>query len=119
MTNNTGNNNASYITKKPALGSIDDKYGKPPNIELHIGKIPVFVAGNSDGDLQMLEYVTDNNPKGKSLQLLVHHDDPQRKYSYDKGVEKTLEEAKTRDWNVVSMKNDFIKIFPTNVTGMK
>jgi hypothetical protein len=119
MTNNTGNNNASYIFRTPVLGSIDDKYGKPANIQLHIGKIPVLVAGNSDGDLQMLEYVSDNNPKGKSLEILVHHDDPEREYSYDKGVEKTLKEAKIQNWNVVSMKNDFINIFPTNDTSIK
>jgi phosphoglycolate phosphatase-like HAD superfamily hydrolase len=116
VTNNTGNNNTSYLIRTPALGSIDDKYGKPPNIQLHIGKIPVLVAGNSDGDLQMLEYVSDNNPKGKSLELLIHHDDKAREFSYDKGAEKALEEAKNNDWNIVSMQSDFIDIFP-NVNG--
>jgi len=119
MTNNTGNNNASYLIRTPELGSIDDKYGKPPNIQLHIGKIPVLVAGNSDGDLQMLEYASDNNPKGKSLEILVHHDDPKREYSYDKGAEKALQEAKNQDWNIVSMKNDFLNIFPRNETSIK
>ena len=111
-TNNDINSNKSFIFREPVLGSFDNTYEKPANIALHIGKVPVIVAGNSDGDLQMLEYADDNNPTGKSLKILIHHDDPIREFSYDKGAEKVLEESKERDWNIVSMKDDFVTIFP-------
>jgi hypothetical protein len=111
-TNNDINNNKSFIFREPVLDSFDNTYEKPANIALHIGKVPVIVAGNSDGDLQMLEYSDDNNPTGKSLKVLIHHDDPIREFSYDKGAEKVLEEAKKRNWNIVSMKDDFTIIFP-------
>ena len=111
-TNNDINNNKSFIFREPVLGSFDNTYEKPANIALHIGKVPVIVAGNSDGDLQMLEYADDNNPTGKSMKLLIHHDDPKREFSYDKGAEKVLEESKKRNWNIVSMKDDFATIFP-------
>jgi hypothetical protein len=111
--NNDINNNKSFIFREPVLDYFDNTYEKPANIALHIGKVPVIVAGNSDGDLQMLKYADDNNPTGKSLKLLIHHDDPLREFSYDKGAEKVLEEAKKRNWNVASMKDDFGTIFPS------
>lgn len=111
-TNNDINNNKSFIFREPVLVSFDNTYEKPANIALHIGKVPVIVAGNSDGDLQMLEYADDNNPTEKSLKILIHHDDPIREFSYDKGAEKVLEEANKRNWNIVSMKDDFATIFP-------
>lgn len=112
-TNNDINNNKSFIFREPVLDSFDNTYEKPANIALHIGKVPVIVAGNSDGDLQMLEYADDNNPTGKSLKILIHHDDPIREFSYDKGAEKVLEESKKRNWSIVSMKDDFATIFPS------
>ena len=112
-TNNDINNNKSFIFREPVLDSFDNTYEKPANIALHIGKVPVIVAGNSDGDLQMLEYADDNNPTGKSLKILIHHDDPIREFSYDKGAEKVLEESKKRNWNIVNMKDDFATIFPS------
>jgi hypothetical protein len=111
-TNKDINNNKSFIFREPVLDSFDNTYEKPANIALHIGKVPVIVAGNSDGDLQMLEYADDNNPTGKSLKILIHHDDPLREFSYDKGAEKVLEESKKRNWNIVNMKDDFATIFP-------
>lgn len=105
---NPGN---STIFREQALDSFDNNEVKPENIQLHIGKVPVFAAGNSDGDLQMLTYTDDNNKRGKSLEILIHHDDAKREYSYDKGAEKVLGEAQKRNWNVVSMKNDFLNIF--------
>jgi hypothetical protein len=59
----------------------------------HIGKTPVIAVGNSGGDLQMLEFVNDNN-QGKSLEILVHHDDAVREFSYDKGTENILNQSK-------------------------
>ena len=106
---NTGN---STIFRKAELNSFDDKAEKPANIQLHIGKVPVIAVGNSDGDLQMLQYTNDNNDKGKSLILMVHHDDPVREYSYDKKAEKVLEESRKNNWNIISMKDDFKDIYP-------
>jgi len=60
----------------------------------------------------MLMYTDDNNNPGKSLEILVHHDDPVREYSYDKGAENVLKEAQNRNWTVVSMKDDFKEIYP-------
>ena len=88
---------------------LDDGLGKPINIELHIGRKPVIAGGNSDGDLHMLWLAqTGVYP---SLSLLVHHDDAEREYAYDIGSEKTLQMAPERGWTVVSMKNDWNKIF--------
>jgi hypothetical protein len=101
----------STIFRKQELDSFDNNEVKPENIQLHIGKIPVIAVGNSDGDLQMLTYTDDNNNRSKSLEILVHHDDDVREYSYDKGAEKILE-AQNRNWNVVSMKDDFLRIYP-------
>jgi phosphoglycolate phosphatase-like HAD superfamily hydrolase len=108
---NTGN---SSIFRKAELNSFDDKAEKPVNIELHIGKVPVIAVGNSDGDLQMLKYVDDNNQHGKSLEIEVHHDDVQREYAYDTHAENILKEAENRNWIVVSMANDFKEIYPSN-----
>jgi hypothetical protein len=102
----------STIFREQELDSFDNNEVKPENIQLHIGKVPVFAAGNSDGDLQMLMYTDDNNNPGKSLEILVHHDDPVREYSYDKGAENVLKEAQNRNWTVVSMKDDFKEIYP-------
>jgi phosphoserine phosphatase len=106
-------NGTSFILRKAELNSFNNDYEKPANIQLHIGKVPIIAVGNSDGDLQMLEYADDNNPTGKSLKILIHHDDPIREFSYDKGAEKVLEESKKRNWNIVSMKDDFTIIFPS------
>jgi hypothetical protein len=73
-TNGTNRGN-STILREPELASFNEKEVKPENIQLHIGKVPVFAAGNSDGDLEMLRYTADNNSPGKSLEILVHHDD--------------------------------------------
>lgn len=102
----------STIFRKAQLDSFDDGPEKPVNIQLHIGKPPVFAAGNSNGDLQMLKYSDDNNKHGKSLEIVVHHDDAAREYSYDGGAEKVLQEAKNRNWVIISMANDFRQIYP-------
>jgi hypothetical protein len=102
----------STIFRKQELDSFDNNEVKPENIQLHIGQVPVFAAGNSDGDLQMLNYTDDNNNHGKSLEILVHHDDCVREYCYDKGAENVLQEAKNKNWSVVSMKDDFVSIYP-------
>jgi phosphoserine phosphatase len=105
--------NGTYaIFHLPEIDKINDEYGKPENIALHSGQIPNIAVGNANGDLQMFQYANDNNGKGKSLILLVHHDDPLREYSYDKKAEKVLEESKRNNWNIISMKDDFKDIYP-------
>lgn len=103
------------IKRLPALDFIDDKSGKPLGINKFIGRKPVFAAGNSDGDLQMLQW-TDSNSL-PSFQLYVHHTDADREWAYDREssvgrLDKGLEEAAVRGWTVVSMKDDWKVIYP-------
>jgi phosphoglycolate phosphatase-like HAD superfamily hydrolase len=104
--------NGTYsIFHLPEIDKVNDEYGKPENIALHSGQIPIAV-GNANGDLQMFQYANDNNDNGKSLILLVHHDDPLREYSYDKKAENVLEESKRNNWNIINMIDDFKEIYP-------
>jgi len=88
---------------------IDDGAGKPVNIQRALGRPPVIAVGNSDGDLQMLQF-SEASPH-PSLQILIHHDDATREVVYDKGAEKILMEARNKHWTIVSMKDDFQEIF--------
>ncbi len=87
-----------------------DGPGKPVRIEMQIGRQPILVGGNSDGDVAMLAYAQEQNRQ--FLGLLVHHDDDVREYAYDEGAETALELAGVHDWTVVSMKEDFMDVFP-------
>ena len=103
------------IMRMPALDFIDDKEGKPVAIEKIIGRRPIAAFGNSDGDLQMLQW-TAAGP-GARLMLIVHHDDAAREFAYDRKsamgrLDKALDEATAKHWTVVSMKNDWKTIFP-------
>jgi phosphoserine phosphatase len=103
------------LARLPELNFIDDKEGKPVAIQQHIGRRPIIAFGNSDGDFQMLEWTTAG--KGPRLALIVHHDDTQREYAYDRGshigkLEKGLDEAPQRGWSIISMKNDWKNIYP-------
>lgn len=99
------------LYRRPGLiDPIGDGPGKPVNIELHIGRKPILAAGNADGDIHMLWY-SQTHPY-KSLQLLLHHDDPEREYAYDAGAERALQLATERNWQVISMKRDFFRVFP-------
>ncbi len=93
------------------VNPINDREGKPVYIEREIGKKPILAVGNSDGDIQMMEYTTINNNL-PSLAILVHHDDSDREYSYTEGTEKALQLAEKYDWQIVSMKKDFKQIYP-------
>jgi haloacid dehalogenase-like hydrolase len=102
------------ITKISGMPYVDDKAGKPVAIHRFIGKIPVFCAGNSDGDQAMLQYT--RGSKYKSFGLILHHTDSVREYKYDLKtmsghLESALVEAKEKNWLVIDMKNDFKKIF--------
>jgi phosphoserine phosphatase len=95
---------------------IDDRAGKPVAIHQFLGRRPIACFGNSDGDLQMLEYTTINNPR-PSFGLLVHHTDAEGEYAYDSAPKssgklvKALAAAPTRGWIVADMKTDWAKIF--------
>jgi phosphoglycolate phosphatase-like HAD superfamily hydrolase len=102
------------IEKLPGIEFIDDGPGKPVGINRFIGRRPTFAAGNSDGDLQMLQWTTLN--AGLRFGLLVHHTDAEREYAYDRKSEvgrldKALDEAPKRGWLVVDMKRDWKKVF--------
>ena len=93
---------------------FDDKAEKPVGIHQHIGRRPIAAFGNSDGDFQMLEWAT--TADGPSLGLIVHHDDAEREYAYDRGskigaLDKALDEADARGWTVVSMREDWRTVF--------
>lgn len=96
---------------------IDDKAGKPEAIYRFIGRRPIACFGNSDGDLNMLEYTTINNPR-PSFGLVVHHTDAEREYAYDAKpiasgqLVAGLKAAKEHNWTVVDMKNDWKTVFP-------
>lgn len=103
------------LLKQGEIDSVDDGPGKPENIELHIGRKPLLAFGNSDGDLQMLQYTAGGSRA--NLELLVHHDDAEREYAYDRAsrvgkLDKAWDEAVRRGWVVVSMKRDWKTIFP-------
>lgn len=103
------------ITRLPEIDFIDDKAGKPVGIHKFIGRRPVLAFGNSDGDFEMLEWTTTG--PGARLGLLVHHDDAGREWAYDREssvgrLARGLDEAPTRGWVVVSMKDDWLRVFP-------
>jgi len=102
-----------FVRQPKLVEPINDKEGKPVNIDRYIGKKPAIAVGNSDGDIQMLQY-TDSNPK-LDLELLLHHDDPEREYDYNSGTEKALILAKENDWTVISLKKDFKRVFPFSI----
>jgi len=103
------------LVKLPAIDFIDDKDGKAIGIQQHIGRRPIAAFGNSDGDLQMLQW-TAAGP-GARFCLYVHHTDAAREFAYDREshigkLDKGLDEAAAKGWTVVSMKNDWKTIYP-------
>jgi phosphoserine phosphatase len=99
----------SVIYRKTGINSVNAGRFKPLNIQLHIGRRPILAVGNSDGDLEMLRFTSDN-PK-PSLVLLVQHDDPEREYAYSDGAEKVRQVATERGWQAVSIRDDFDVVF--------
>jgi len=103
------------LIKEPALDFIDDGPGKPVGIQMHIGRKPIAAFGNSDGDLQMLQYTC--IPSGTHFCMFVHHTDAVREWAYDRDshigkLDKGLDEAAARGWTVMDMKTDWGTIFP-------
>ncbi|MGE3144795.1 MAG: HAD family hydrolase [Pseudorhodoplanes sp.] len=110
-----GKDGKPELFKTAKVAFIDDGPGKPVGIDSHIGRWPIIAFGNSDGDLQMLQYVSGG--AGARLALYVHHDDADREYAYDRNspigkLDKGLDEAKVKGWPLISMKNDWKVIFP-------
>lgn len=107
------------LIKEPEGLFVDDKEGKPVGIYQHIGRRPLAAFGNSDGDLQMLQYTTiprDKNDTTPRFGLIVHHTDAEREWAYDRDshigkLDQALDEAATRGWTVVDMKKDWKTIF--------
>ena len=109
------NNGSPVIRRLSKIDFIDDKAGKPVGINKFIGRKPVFASGNSDGDLQMMQW-TDSNPY-KSFQLYLHHTDADREWAYDREshigqFNKGLDEALEKGWTIIDMKNDWKTIYP-------
>ncbi|WP_244929015.1 HAD family hydrolase [Nocardioides sp. W7] len=97
------------IVRQGAADYLDDGPEKPVRIWNRIGRRPILAAGNSDGDLEMLDF-TQHRDK-PSLRLLVLHDDAEREFEYVAGAENALDRAQTHGWTVVSMKNDWATVF--------
>jgi len=103
------------IVRLPEIDFIDDKAGKPVGINKFIGKRPIAAFVNSDGDFQMLEWVT--AAPGARLGVLVRHDDAAREFAYDRNshvgrLARGLDEGPARGWTIVSMQNDWKRVYP-------
>ncbi len=102
------------LTRLPQLNFIDDNAGKPVGINMHIGRQPIAAFGNSDGDLQMLQWTAAGT--GSRFGLLVHHTDSVREYAYEATplgkLDVALKEAEAKGWTVVDMKQDWNRIYP-------
>jgi len=103
------------LLKLAEIDFIDDYAGKPVSIQHHIGRRPIAAFGNSDGDLQMLQWTTGGD--GARFALLVRHTDAIREWEYDRQadighLDQALDEATARGWTVVDMKNDWRRVFP-------
>ena len=102
------------LRREAKIDFIDDGPGKPVGINQFIGRRPIFVAGNSDGDYEMLRWVT--SAKGPSFGMIVHHTDAAREFAYDRDshfgkLAKALDESPERGWTVVDMKADWKRVY--------
>lgn len=102
------------LVRLPEMNFIDDKEGKPVAINQHIGRRPIAAFGNSDGDLQMLQWTTAGD--GRRLGVIVRHTDAEREWAYDREshvgrLDQALDEAAQRGWVVVDMKEDWGRVY--------
>jgi phosphoserine phosphatase len=103
------------LTKLPEIELVNDNVEKPAAIQKFIGRRPIAAFGNSDGDLEMLQWTVAG--AGARLALLVHHNDAIREFAYDRApsigqLDRALDEANAKGWTVVDMRNDWRRIFP-------
>jgi phosphoserine phosphatase len=110
----TVQNGLAELIRLPEINFLDDGAGKPVGINERIGRRPIAAFGNSDGDLQMLQWATMSS--GRRLGLIVHHTDAAREYAYDQMsyfgyLDEALDAAKQSNWIVVSMKDDWRRVF--------
>jgi phosphoglycolate phosphatase-like HAD superfamily hydrolase len=111
-----GANGKPELMKLARIEFVDDGPGKPVGINRFIGRRPIFAFGNSDGDLQMLQWTAAG--EGARFAGIVHHTDAEREYAYDRQskvgkLDKALDEAVAKGWTVVDMKSDWKTIFPS------
>ena len=102
------------LVRLPKVNLVNDKGGKPVGIQRFIGRRPIFAFGNSDGDLQMLQWTAAGD--GQRFMGLVHHTDAEREFAYDRKssigtLDKALDEANAKGWVVVDMKKDWNRVF--------
>lgn len=105
----------AVLVKLPGVDFVDDKDGKLIGIQKFIGRRPIASFGNSDGDLQMLQWTTSGD--GARFAFIVHHTDPKREWAYDRHsrigrLDKALNEATAKGWTIIDMKTDWKTIFP-------
>ena len=108
-------NGVPVLARLGEIDLIDDKAGKPVGIHQVIGRRPIAAFGNSDGDFEMLEWVTSGS--GPRFGLIVHHTDAEREWAYDRTshigqLSRGLDEAPKRGWILADMKNDWKTVFP-------
>lgn len=110
------NDGTCVLIKLPELNFIDDKEGKPVGIHQYIGKRPVFTAGNSDGDYEMLQWTTTATGYPR-FGMIIHHTDSVREWNYDRAsqighLDRGLDDAAKYNWILVDMKSDWKRIYP-------
>jgi hypothetical protein len=103
------------LVRQPEIDFIDDKAGKPVGIHKFIGRKPIFASGNSDGDLQMLQWSTAG--EGPGFGLILHHTDADREWAYDRKshvgrLDAALDLAPASGWVVIDMKKDWVRVYP-------
>jgi phosphoserine phosphatase len=106
------------LARLPEINFIDDKAGKPVGIQQHIGRRPIAAFGNSDGDLQMLQWATAGD--GRRLGVIIRHTDAQREWAYDREssvgrLDQALDDAGENGWVVVDMQRDWKRIYPVDI----
>ena len=104
------------LVRMPKIDFINDKAGKPVGIYQHIGRRPILAFGNSDSDMQMIEFTMAG--EGRRMGLFVHHTDADREYAYDRKshvgtLDKALDQADANGWIIVDMKKDWKTVFPS------
>lgn len=109
------NERKPVLVRSSQLNFLDDNEGKPVGIQQHIGRRPIAAFGNSDGDLQMLEWTMAGD--GARLGMIIHHDDAEREFAYDRmsaagRANRVLDEASQRGLKLISMKDDWRRVYP-------